>query len=64
MRLWIRKKPAGPPPEVTKLLHDYKEALRLMREGDPMDEWIGMGLGADAIRDLKALGYDERGQRL
>lgn len=41
----------------------YREAMRLVRQGDGADEFIGMQLAREAREELHALGYDIDGTR-
>lgn len=54
---WQRKK------RVNAALKRYREGIRLMRQGDGADEWIGMSLAREGRDALNKLGYDVDGTR-
>lgn len=47
---------------VAKHVEYYNEGLRLMRNGDPPDEWFGMRLVRENLVALVRLGCDEFGE--
>lgn len=49
--------------EFKRQVENYREGLRLMRNGDGADEWIGMDIARDARDALREMGYDIEGSR-
>ena len=59
MRIWKTKKQ-----QVAFLVRQRNEGFRLMRQGDGYDEFYGIRTYNEAVEELKALGYDERGNKI
>jgi hypothetical protein len=56
--MWGRKRA-----EVASHVRGYREGRRLMRVGDPADEWYGMALAKRHLLALIRLGRNEQGEK-
>lgn len=59
MRIWKSKKK-----RIKRLVKQYKEGFRLMRNGDGADEWYGIKIMNEARDELAAMNRDPYGEKI
>ena len=59
MRIWKSKKK-----RIERLVKQYKEGFRLMRNGDGADEWYGIKIMNEARDELAAMNRDPYGEKI